>query len=61
MAVFTAIVSFAAVIMNDKESIRIDPGVLGLTLSLLVQLSMLFQYMIRQVSVRHIHTDIFYN
>eukprot|EP00985_Skeletonema_marinoi_P017655 scaffold9736_cov144-Skeletonema_marinoi.AAC.24 len=48
MAVFTAIVSFAAVIMNDKELIRIDPGVLGLTLSLLLQLSMLFQYMIRQ-------------
>ena len=61
MAVFTAIVSFAAVIMNDKELIRIDPGVLGLTLSLLLQLSMLFQYMIRQVSVRHIHTDIFDN
>lgn len=50
MAIFTAIVSFAAVITNDLELIRIDPGVLGLTLSLLLQLSLLFQYMIRQVS-----------
>ena len=50
MAVFTAIVSFAAVIMNDLELLQIDPGVLGLTLSLLLQLSLLFQYMIRQAS-----------
>jgi hypothetical protein len=50
MAVFTTIVSFTAVIMNDMGLIRIDPSVLGLTITLLLQLSMLFQYMIRQVS-----------
>ena len=48
MAIFTTIVSFTAVIMNDMGVIRTDPGVLGLTISLLLQLSMLFQYMIRQ-------------
>ena len=56
MAVFTTIVSFAAVIMNETGLIRIDPGVLGLTISLLLQLSMLFQYMIRLVSPLHAHT-----
>ena len=48
MAAFTTIVSFTAVIMNDRGVIQTDPGVLGLCISLLLQLSMLFQYMIRQ-------------
>jgi len=58
VTVFTAIVSFAAVLVNDMKMFRIDPSILGLTLSLLLQLSMLFQYMIRQVSVSHLHATL---
>jgi ATP-binding cassette subfamily C (CFTR/MRP) protein 4 len=48
MMVFTTIVSFTAVIINDTGFVRTDPGVLGLAICLLLQLPLLFQYMIRQ-------------
>ena len=49
MFIFLAISSFAAVIVQDQDWLDIDPGILGLALSMLIQLSGLFQWCIRQV------------
>eukprot|EP00970_Alexandrium_tamarense_P018946 scaffold13569_cov240-Alexandrium_tamarense.AAC.1 len=48
MFIFLAISSFAAVIVQDQDWLDIDPGILGLALSMLIQLSGLFQWCIRQ-------------
>jgi ATP-binding cassette subfamily C (CFTR/MRP) protein 4 len=48
MFAFTAIASFAAVVANDLAWLNIDPKVLGLALTQLIQLSGLFQYGVRQ-------------
>jgi len=48
MFIFLAIASFAAVVVQDKKLFNIDPGVLGLALSMLIMLSGLFQWCIRQ-------------
>lgn len=48
MFIFLAISSFASVIVQDKKLFNIDPGVLGLALSMLIMLSGLFQWCIRQ-------------
>lgn len=48
MFVFLTIASFAAVLVHEKEWLDIDPGILGLVISLLIQLSGLFQWCIRQ-------------
>lgn len=49
MFVFLSISSFAAVLVQDQSWLEIDPGILGLALSLLIQLAGLFQWCIRQV------------
>jgi ATP-binding cassette subfamily C (CFTR/MRP) protein 4 len=48
MFIFLAIASFAAVIVHEENWFKIDPGILGLAVSLLIQLSGLFQWCIRQ-------------
>ncbi len=48
MFAFLTIASFAAVIVHEQAWLDIDPGVLGLVISLLIQLSGLFQWCIRQ-------------
>ena len=55
MFLFIAIVSVAAVVVNEQELVAIAPATLGLALTMLIQLSGLFQYGIRQVS-----TDIYH-
>lgn len=50
MFAFLSISSFAAVLVQDRAWLVIDPGILGLALSLLIQLAGLFQWCIRQVS-----------
>jgi ATP-binding cassette subfamily C (CFTR/MRP) protein 4 len=52
MFIFLSISSFAAVIVQDQQWLNIDPGILGLALSLLIQLAGLFQWCIRQVGQR---------
>lgn len=54
MFVFVAIASVSAVIVNDQGWLDIDPSGLGLALSMLIQLSGLFQYGIRQVSAHNL-------
>ena len=49
MFIFIAIASFAAVVVNDRAWLEIEPITLGLALTMLIQLSGLFQYGIRQV------------
>jgi hypothetical protein len=49
MFIFLSIATFAAVIVQDQKWLSIDPGILGLALSLLIQLAGLFQWCIRQV------------
>jgi ATP-binding cassette, subfamily C (CFTR/MRP), member 4 len=46
--VFVAIVSFLSVLVHEKKFIQIDPAVLGLSLSVLLQLAGLFQWCVRQ-------------
>ncbi|KAL7520054.1 hypothetical protein ACHAWX_004806 [Stephanocyclus meneghinianus] len=48
MFTFLSIATFAAVIVQDQKWLNIDPGILGLALSLLIQLAGLFQWCIRQ-------------
>ena len=48
MFIFLAIASFAAVIVHQQAWFDIDPGILGLALSMLIQLSGLFQWCVRQ-------------
>ena len=48
MFIFLTIASFAAVVVHQANWFRIDPGILGLAVSLLIQLSGLFQWCIRQ-------------
>jgi len=48
MFVFLAIASFSAVVVHSQGWFAIDPGILGLALSMLIQLSGLFQWCIRQ-------------
>jgi len=48
MFIFLTIASFAAVIVHQENLFKIDPGILGLAVSLLIQLSGLFQWCIRQ-------------
>eukprot|EP00804_Cyclotella_cryptica_P018853 CCRYP_020942-RD/>CCRYP_020942-RD protein AED:0.33 eAED:0.33 QI:0/0.9/0.90/1/0.9/0.90/11/87/1336 len=48
MFIFLSIATFAAVIVQDQKWLNIDPGILGLALSLLIQLAGLFQWCIRQ-------------
>lgn len=48
MFVFLAVASFTAVLVQQNEWFSIDPGILGLAISMLVQLSGLFQWCIRQ-------------
>lgn len=48
MFIFLTIASFAAVIVHQENWFKIDPGILGLAVSLLIQLSGLFQWCIRQ-------------
>jgi len=48
MFIFLTVASFAAVIVHQQEWFDIDPGILGLAISMLIQLSGLFQWCIRQ-------------
>ncbi len=48
MFVFLTVASFAAVIVHEQAWFDIDPGILGLAISMLIQLSGLFQWCIRQ-------------
>ena len=48
MFIFLTIASFAAVVVHQENWFKIDPGILGLAVSLLIQLSGLFQWCIRQ-------------
>ena len=48
MFVFLSIASFTAVVVHQQAWFEIDPGILGLALSMLIQLSGLFQWCIRQ-------------
>ena len=48
MFIFLAIASFAAVVVDEQAWFDIDPGILGLAISMLIQLSGLFQWCIRQ-------------
>jgi len=48
MFIFLTIASFAAVIVQQQAWFEIDPGILGLAISMLIQLSGLFQWCIRQ-------------
>jgi ATP-binding cassette subfamily C (CFTR/MRP) protein 4 len=48
MFILITISSFAAVIVHEESWFKIDPGILGLAISLLIQLSGLFQWCIRQ-------------
>jgi ATP-binding cassette subfamily C (CFTR/MRP) protein 4 len=57
MFIFLSVSSFAAVIVQDRAWLTIDPGILGLALSLLIQLAGLFQWCIRQVG--HISFSLF--
>ena len=52
MFIFLSISCFAAVVVQDRAWIDIDPGILGLALSLLIQLAGLFQWCIRQASAK---------
>lgn len=54
MFLFIAIVSVAAVVVNEQELVAIAPATLGLALTMLIQLSGLFQYGIRQVSTHYL-------
>jgi ATP-binding cassette subfamily C (CFTR/MRP) protein 4 len=45
---FMAVASFTAVVANDQAWLDIDPNLLGLALTMLIQLSGLFQYGVRQ-------------
>lgn len=60
MFVFIAIVSVAAVVVNEQELVAIAPATLGLALTMLIQLSGLFQYGIRQVSTHYLCKFILY-
>ena len=48
MFCFLTIASFAAVVVHQQAWFEIDPGILGLAISMLIQLSGLFQWCIRQ-------------
>ena len=48
MFFFLSVSSFAAVLVQERSWLNIDPGILGLGLSLLIQLAGLFQWCIRQ-------------
>ena len=48
MFFFLSLSSFAAVLVQERSWLSIDPGILGLALSLLIQLAGLFQWCIRQ-------------
>ncbi|KAL7547829.1 hypothetical protein ACHAWF_011101 [Thalassiosira exigua] len=48
MFIFLAIASFAAVVVKEKAWFSVDPGILGLAISMLIQLTGLFQWCIRQ-------------
>jgi len=48
MFTFLAIASFSAVVVHEQDWFGIDPAILGLALSMLIQLSGLFQWCIRQ-------------
>jgi ABC-type multidrug transport system fused ATPase/permease subunit len=48
MFIFLSVASFAAVIVQERQLLSISPGILGLALSLLIQLAGLFQWCIRQ-------------
>ena len=48
MFIFLAVASFVAVIVQDQDWLDIDPGVLGLALSMVMQLGTYFQHGIRQ-------------
>ena len=50
MFLFIALVTILAVVVNEQELVAISPATLGLALTMLIQLSGLFQYMVRQVS-----------
>lgn len=46
--VFVSIVSYASVLFNEKGWFSVDPAILGLSLSVLLQLASLFQWCVRQ-------------
>jgi ATP-binding cassette subfamily C (CFTR/MRP) protein 4 len=48
MFVFLAIASFLAVVVHQESWLKIDPSILGLALSMLIQLTALFQWTVRQ-------------
>jgi len=48
MFLFLTIASFASVVVYQQAWFAIDPGILGLAISMLIQLSGLFQWCIRQ-------------
>lgn len=48
MFVFLAVVTFMAVLFNQKSWFNVDPSILGLSLSMLLQLAGIFQWCIRQ-------------
>jgi ATP-binding cassette subfamily C (CFTR/MRP) protein 4 len=48
MFVFLGVVTFLAVLFNEKGWFNIDPSILGLSLSMLLQLAGIFQWCIRQ-------------
>mmetsp|Transcript_4521 Transcript_4521/g.10242 ORF Transcript_4521/g.10242 Transcript_4521/m.10242 type:complete len:1111 (+) Transcript_4521:249-3581(+) len=48
MFIFLTLASFSAVVVHQQAWFDIDPGILGLAISMLIQLSGLFQWCIRQ-------------
>ncbi|KAL3796991.1 hypothetical protein ACHAW5_002761 [Stephanodiscus triporus] len=48
MFIFLTVASFAAVVVHQQAWMDIDPAILGLAISMLIQLSGLFQWCIRQ-------------
>jgi ATP-binding cassette subfamily C (CFTR/MRP) protein 4 len=48
MFVFSGVVTFLAVLFNEKDWFNVDPSILGLSLSMLLQLAGIFQWCIRQ-------------
>jgi ATP-binding cassette subfamily C (CFTR/MRP) protein 4 len=48
MFVFLGVVTFLAVLFNQKGWFNVDPSILGLSLSMLLQLAGIFQWCIRQ-------------
>lgn len=48
MFIFLAVASFASVLVHDRAWFAIDPGILGLALSMVLMLGGLFQWCIRQ-------------